>query len=206
VTDTAASSQPTVYVVDDDESTRELFQWLLSTHGIPARIFGSAREFLNAYCAGYPGCLVLDLNMPDMSGLELQQHLSGLGVDIPILFITAECRVPQAVAAVKAGAVDFIEKPFNYQHVLSLVRECLAKDAEYRQRIDKRLQIAKRLACLTPREHKVLDRIVAGKHNREIADELAISIKTVEVHRAHVMEKLGVSSIAELVQVALHDR
>ena len=206
MTEAATNPEPTAYVVDDDDSTRELFRWLLSTNGIRVETFGSARDFLDTYCAGRPGCLVLDLNMPGMSGLQLQQHLAGLGADIPIIFVTGEGRVPQAVAAVKAGAVDFIEKPFSYQHVLALVRECLAKDAEYRRRLTAREDILNRLACLTPREREVLDRVVAGRHNREIAEELAISVKTVEVHRAHLMEKLGVTSVAELVQVALHDR
>jgi two-component system response regulator TtrR len=141
--------------------------------------------------------------MPGMSGLELQQHLTRRGVDNPILFVTGEGNVPQAVAAVKAGAVDFIEKPFDYRQVLALVRECLARDAEQRRRLDERQGVASRLASLTPREREVLERVIAGRLNREIAEELAISIKTVEVHRAHLMEKLQVSSVAELVQVTL---
>jgi two-component system response regulator FixJ len=198
--------KPTVFVVDDDESTRELFRWLLSTNDISAKTYSCARDFLDSYCVGAPGCLVLDLNMPGMNGLELQQHLVNLGVDIPIIFVTGEGKVPQAVAAVKAGAVDFIEKPFDYRQVLSLVRECLVKDAEYRRTLGERQGITNRLASLTPREREVLDRVVAGKQNRVIAEELAISVKTVEAHRAHLMEKLAVSSVAELVHVALRDR
>ncbi|MET0218115.1 MAG: response regulator [Burkholderiales bacterium] len=195
--------KPTVFVVDDDESTRELFRWLLSTNGIAVETFCCAQDFLLAYRANQPGCIVLDLRMPGMSGLELQQHLTRRGVDNPILFVTGEGNVPQAVAAVKAGAVDFIEKPFDYRQVLALVRECLARDAEQRRRLDERQGVASRLASLTPREREVLERVIAGRLNREIAEELAISIKTVEVHRAHLMEKLQVSSVAELVQVTL---
>ena len=195
--------RPTVFVVDDDESTRELFRWLLSTHGIPVEVFRCAHDFLLALRVDQPGCVLLDLRMPDMSGLELQQHLARRGVDIPIVFVTAEGNVSQAVAAVKAGAVDFIEKPFDYNRVLSLVRDCLARNAEQRRQLSKREGVACRLASLTRREREVLERVMAGKPNRVIAEDLVISVKTVEVHRAHIMEKLEVKSVAALVQVAL---
>jgi two-component system response regulator TtrR len=195
--------RPTVFVVDDDESTRELFRWLLSTNGIPVEVFRCAQDFLLAVRVDQPGCVVLDLRMPDMSGLELQQHLAQRGVDIPIVFVTGEGNVSQAVAAVKAGAVDFVEKPFDYNRILSLIRECLVRNAEQRRRVSERQGVACRLASLTPREREVLERVMAGKPNRIIAEDLVISVKTVEVHRAHIMEKLEVRSVAELVQVAL---
>lgn len=195
--------KPPVFVVDDDESTRELFRWLLSTNGIPVEVFRCAQDFLLALRVDQPGCVVLDLRMPDMSGLELQQHLTRRGVDVPIVFVTAEGNVSQAVAAVKAGAVDFIEKPFDYARVVSLVRDCLARNAEHRRQLSEKQGVTCRLASLTRREREVLARVMAGKPNRVIAEDLAISVKTVEVHRAHIMEKLEVRSVAELVQVAL---
>jgi two-component system response regulator TtrR len=199
----AAQQQPVVFVVDDDDSTRELFRWLLSTNGIPVEVFRCAQDLLLALRVSHPGCIVLDLRMPDMSGLDLQEHLVRRGVDVPIIFVSAQGNVSQAVAAVKAGAVDFIEKPFDYSRILRLVRECLARNAEQRQRWSERNQLASRLASLTPREREVLARVMAGQPSRVIAEELVISVKTVEVHRAHIMEKLGVKSIAQLVQVAL---
>jgi two-component system response regulator TtrR len=199
----AAQQQPVVFVVDDDDSTRELFRWLLSTNGIPVEVFRCAEDLLLALRVSHPGCIVLDLRMPDMSGLDLQEHLVRRGVDVPIIFVSAQGNVSQAVAAVKAGAVDFIEKPFDYSRILRLVRECLARNAEQRQRWSERNQLASRLASLTPREREVLARVMAGQPSRVIAEELVISVKTVEAHRAHIMEKLGVKSIAQLVQVAL---
>jgi two-component system response regulator TtrR len=199
----AAKQQPAVFVVDDDDSTRELFRWLLSTNGIPVEVFRCAQDLLLALRVSHPGCIVLDLRMPDMSGLDLQEHLLRRGVDVPIIFVSAQGNVSQAVAAVKAGAVDFIEKPFDYSRILRLVRECLARNAEQRQRLSERNQVACRLASLTPREREVLARVMAGQPSRVIAEDLVISVKTVEVHRAHIMEKLEVKSIAQLVQVAL---
>lgn len=198
-----AQQSPAVFVVDDDEATRELLRWLMSSNGIPVQAFRCAHDFLLALRVSRPGCIVLDLRMPDMSGLDLQQHLAERGVDIPIIFVTGEGNVSQAVAAVKAGAVDFLEKPFDYRRVLLLVRECLTRHAEQRQRVNERHRVAYRLASLTPREREVLERVMAGKPNRVIAEDLVISVKTVEVHRAHIMEKLEVKSVAQLVQVAL---
>ncbi|MBL8539677.1 MAG: response regulator [Burkholderiales bacterium] len=198
-----ANQQPAVFVVDDDESTRELFHWLLSSNGIPVQVFRCAQDFLLALRVSRPGCVVLDLRMPDMSGLDLQKHLAARGVDVPIVFVTAEGNVSQAVAAVKAGAVDFIEKPFDYSRILLLVRECLARYGEQRRRLNEQHRVAYRLASLTPREREVLEQVMAGKPSRVIAEDLVISVKTVEVHRAHIMEKLEVKSVAQLVQVAL---
>jgi two-component system response regulator TtrR len=195
--------RPTVFVVDDDESTRELFRWLLSANGIPVEVFRCAQDFLLAFRVDQPGCIVLDVRMPDMSGLELQQHLARRGAEVPIVFVTGQGNVSQAVAAVKAGAVDFIEKPFDYNRVVSLVRDCLARSAEQCRRLNERQGVECRLASLTRREREVLERVMAGKPNRVIAEDLVISVKTVEVHRARIMEKLEVRSVAELVQVAL---
>ena len=194
---------PTVYVVDDDASTRELLAWLLKRHAIPAEVFPDARSFLRLYRPELPGVLVLDLNMPGMSGLDLQQYLKEHGVLMPVIFLSGGADVPKAVRAVKEGAIDFIEKPFDYRRVVALVEECLKRDAEGRAGRDRRRVTCERLAQLTQREREVLDQIVAGRLNREIAEILDISVKTVEAHRAKVMEKLEVNSVAELVQAKL---
>jgi len=198
--------QPTVYVVDDDASIRELVAWLMRRDGIAVATYASAREFLAACPPGAPGCLVLDLYLPGMSGLDLQRDLAGRGIAMPVIFLSGRADVPKAVQAVKHGAIDFIEKPFDYKRMVALVREGLARDTEARARRGRAAAAAARLASLTQREHEVLDRVVDGKPNRVIAEELAISIKTVEAHRARLMEKLEVDSVAALVQAALAGR
>ena len=194
---------PTAYVVEDDESIRTLWTWLMESNGITVRTFNSAPEFIAGYQPGAPGCLVLDLRLPGMSGLELQEHLKRSQVDIPIVFVTAHGDVRTAVTAIKEGAVDFIEKPFSYRQALSIVEKAFQRDAENRERRARYERAASRIALLTDRERAVLRRIIEGKQNKVIADELAISIKTVEFHRAKLMEKMGVDSVAELVQLTL---
>lgn len=196
-------STPTVFVVDDDSSTRELLTWLMKRHGLPAEVFPDAASFLASYGTDRPGCLVLDLNMPGMSGLDLQLYLKENGVLLPVIFLSGRADVGKAVRAVREGAIDFIEKPFDYKRVVAAVEECLARDARERALRTRRRVHGARLAQLTQREREVLDLIVAGKLNREIADALDISIKTVEAHRARLMEKLEVGSVAELVQVVV---
>ena len=193
----------TVFVVDDDSSTREVLTWLMKRNDIAVEAFADARAFLSAYRPERPGCLVLDLNMPGMSGLDLQQYLKGQGVLIPVIFLSGRGDIPRAVQAVREGAVDFIEKPFDYKHVVERVRECLERDRSERAAHDRRRLLADRLAQLTQREREVLDLVVGGKLNREIAEALDISIKTVEAHRARLMEKLEVGSVAELVQAVV---
>jgi len=200
------SMTATVYVVDDDSSTRELLAWLMKRHELPVQAFPDARSFLHAYRPGDPGCLVLDLNMPGMSGLELQQYLKEQGVLLPLVFVSGRADVPKAVRAVREGAIDFIEKPFDYKRVVELVRECLARDAEARASRGRREEIRARLGTLTQREREVMDLVVDGRINREIAESLAISVKTVEAHRARIMEKLGVDSVAGLVQAVVAAR
>jgi len=197
---------PTVYVVDDDSSTRELLAWLMKRHELPVQAFPDARAFLHAYRPGDPGCLVLDLNMPGMSGLELQQYLKEQGVLLPLLFVSGRADVPKAVRAVREGAIDFIEKPFDYKRVVELVRECLARDREARAARGRRDEVRARLDTLTQREREVMDLVVAGRINRDIAESLAISVKTVEAHRSRIMEKLGVDSVAGLVQAVVAAR
>jgi FixJ family two-component response regulator len=194
---------PTVYVVDDDASTRELIAWLMKRHGIPTEVFADARSFLRIYRPEFPGCLVLDLDMPGMSGLDLQQYLKEQRVLLPVIFLSGRADVPKAVRAVREGAIDFIEKPFDYRRVVALIEECLRKDGETRAGHARSRIARERLSQLTQREREVLDLIVAGRMNREIAEQLDISIKTVEAHRARIMEKFEVSSVAELVQAKL---
>jgi two-component system response regulator TtrR len=199
-------SEPTAYIVDDDDSIRELLGWLMRRNGIRPEAFRDANSFLQAWRDNGPACLILDLYLPDMNGLELQKLLQARGITVPIVFLSGRADVPRAVDAVKGGAVDFIEKPFDYKRIVEVVQGCLARDAEARAERERSRGAVERLASLSQREREVLERIVAGKLNREIADELEISIKTVEAHRARLMEKLGVGSVAELVQVALAAR
>ncbi len=194
---------PTAYVVDDDESIRTLWRWLMESNGVAVRTFATATEFIESYRSGDAGCLVLDLKLPGMSGLELQEYLNSKGIEIPIVFVTGHGDVPAAVSALKGGAVDFIEKPFSHREVLSIIENALQRDAENREKRVRRARIAGRLAMLTEREREVLQRVIEGKPNKIIAADLDISMKTVEFHRAKVMEKMGVTSVAELVQFAM---
>lgn len=191
---------PTAYVVDDDEAIRTLWGWLMESNGIAVQTFASAAAFIAAYRRGNPGCLVLDVHMPGMSGLELQEYLTRNGIEIPIVFVSGRASIPAAVSAIKGGAVDFIQKPFSYREVLSVIDKAFRRDAELRDRQARRAQIAERFAMLTERERRVLQCIIEGKANKVIAAELDISVKTVEAHRSKVMEKMGVDSVAELVQ------
>jgi two-component system response regulator TtrR len=201
-----AVTEPTVYVIDDDESIRELLTWLMKRNAIRVEAFPNARSFLKTYRPGAPGCLVLDLYMPGMSGLDLQQYLKETGIEMPVIFLSGRADVPKAVAAVKSGAIDFIEKPFDYRQIVELVRECIRRDADTRAGREEARRRAERLATLSQREREVLEHVIAGKVNRLIAEEMAISIKTVEAHRARIMEKLAVNSVAELVQATLGAR
>jgi FixJ family two-component response regulator len=194
---------PTVFVVDDDDALRDSLRWLLEAHGYQVALYDSAERFLADAAAMQPGCLLLDVRMPGMGGQELFDALIERGSRMPVVFITGHGDVPMAVAAVKKGAVDFIEKPFSEADLLRLVGQCLQRDILQREAIAASASIAARLAALTPREREVLQLIVAGKLNKLIADQLAISPKTVEIHRARVMEKMGVRSVAELVQVVI---
>lgn len=197
-----ASLPPTAYVVDDDESIRTLWRWLLESNGIAAQTFATAAQFIDGYRDGR-GCLVLDLRLPGMSGLELQEYLKRRGIEIPIVFVSAHGDIAAAVSAIKGGAVDFIQKPFSYREVLAVIGKAMARDDEIRELRARRLAIAGRLAALTERESDVLRRVIEGKQNKIIAGELDISVKTVELHRSKVMEKMDVDSVAELVQLML---
>jgi two-component system response regulator TtrR len=198
-----AVPQPVVFVVDDDESIRTLWRWLMESNGLAVQVFASASEFIEAYRDDTPGCLVLDLRLPGMTGLELQEHLTQKGILIPIVFVSGHGDVTTAVSALKAGAMDFIQKPFSYRDVVSVVKKALQKDGDIRARRSLRTQVADRLALLTERERQVLRCVIDGKPNKIIAAELEISMKTVEFHRSKVMEKMGAASVAELVYIAM---
>jgi FixJ family two-component response regulator len=192
-----------VYVVDDDEAMRDSLVWLLESQGFPVDVYPSAESFLEAYREGMRGCLVLDVRMPGMSGLELYERLGARGATLPVVFVTGHGDVPMAVSALKKGAVDFIEKPFNDRDMLRLVEQCLEIDLAQGDARRRAVEVARRVATLTDRERAVMELVVAGRSNKEIGDLLDISVKTVEVHRGRVMEKMGAGSVAELVQAAL---
>ena len=198
-----ASRVPLVYVVDDDDALRDALRFLLESAGYAAETYAAAEQFL-ALPQFQPGsCIILDVRMPGMSGIELQRELARRGSILPIIFLTAHGDVPMAVSAVKHGAFDFIEKPFEDERLLRLVDEALKLDAVARGRLARRLTAVARLDTLTPREREVLDCVVAGKLNKRTAEELGISIKTVEAHRAKLMQKLHVDSTAELVRLVI---
>ncbi len=197
---------PTVFVVDDDPAIRESLRWLIESVGLNVKMFTTAYEFLEGYDPSLPGCLVLDIRMPGMSGLDLQNELAARQFSIPVLIITGHAEVPVAVRAMKAGALDFIEKPFSDQLLLDRIRRAIEKDTESRRAHSQRAEVAARLAQLTPREREVMDLVIAGKANKVIASELGLSPKTVEVHRAHVMKKMQVDSLADLVRLGMLSR
>jgi len=201
--DVAEERAPVVHVVDDDAAVLDAIRLLLRSVGLPSRGYASATDFLESHQAGNPGCLVLDLRMPGMSGVELQDRLRELECDLPIVFVTAHGDVPTAVRAIKAGAVDFIQKPFPDQKLLDKVHQALALDVRNRALRAERLEIRRRIEGLTPREREAMALVVAGLPNKRIARELGISERTVEVHRARVMEKMRVSSVPELVRLVL---
>jgi two-component system response regulator TtrR len=199
----SGDTRPTAYVVDDDEAIRTLWRWLMESNGIAVQTFSTAAEFIAAYKAGGLACLVLDVRLPGMSGLELQDYLKHEGIEIPIVFVSGHGDVPTAVSAIKGGAVDFIQKPFGYREVLAIIQRAFERDAEIREKRAKRSQVTERVAALTEREREVMQRVIEGKLNKVIADELGISVKTVEFHRAKVMEKMGADSVAALVQLMM---
>ena len=190
----------TVHLVDDDEAIRDALSWLLKSRGITSLTWPSAEAFLADYSSQMRGCLVLDIRMEAMSGPELYDRLRELGCRMPTLFLTGHGDIPMAVDALKKGAFDFIEKPCHDNRLADRVMEALALDAEMNQREALRLTVKERLNSLTGREREVMDAILAGKLNKVIAADLSIAMRTVEVHRARVFEKMGVKSAVELAQ------
>ena len=192
---------PTVFIVDDDAAIRFAMQALMDSVNLNHEIFASADEFLEKITEQRPGCLVLDIRMPGLGGLELQEELIKRGNTLPIIFITGHGDVPMAVEAMQKGAVDFIQKPFRDQELLDRIREALATDEERREEQQAHAEVSARLSRLTNREREVFDLVVTGKPNKVIAYELGVSQRTVEIHRARVMEKMQARSLADLVKM-----
>ncbi|CAA7614175.1 response regulator transcription factor [Magnetospirillum sp. UT-4] len=191
----------TVFIVDDDEAIRDALAWLFRSRGVEARTFASAEEFLAVWHPDLPGCLLLDIRMGGMSGLDLFDRLREASSHLPVIFLTGHGDVPMAVSALKKGAMDFVEKPFNDNDLVDRVIEALAWGARRRQQEAGNATLAARIAALTAREAQVMERILAGRMNKVIADDLGITMRTVEVHRAHVFEKMGVKTAVELAQL-----
>lgn len=197
------SKEPVVYVVDDDQAMVESLTWMIESVGLKSKSFTRAQEFLEAYHPDQHGCMLLDVRMPGMSGPELQAKLNTLGATLPIIFISGHGDVPLAVRVMKAGAVDFLTKPFNDQVLLESINKALRLDKTNREKQQESAQAEAKFALLSPREIQVLQGIVSGKQNKVISAELNISLKTVEAHRASVMKKMGVKSVPELVKLVL---
>ncbi len=193
----------TVHVVDDDAAIRDALRLLLKSSGMRVETHASAEQFLGACRPPVSGCLLVDVRMPGMSGLELQEALAARGIRLPVIVITGHGDVAMAVRAMKAGAVDFIEKPFDNAALLECLRNALARAADTHQHEMKSAEVAAHLALLTQREREVMQLLIAGKSNKVIAADLAISARTVEVHRARIMEKLKARSLADVVRIAL---
>jgi two-component system response regulator FixJ len=195
--------QPTIYVVDDDDGMRRALDTLLSTVGYKTAVFSRPSEFLAQFKPEAHSCLVLDIRMPEMSGLEVQQQLNRRGSMLPVIFITGHGDVPMAVQAMKEGAFEFIQKPFRDQDLLDRINHALKQDADNRTNAARRSEVQHRLESLTPREKQVMNFIVEGSANKVIAIDLGLSERTVEIHRAKVMEKMGARSVAHLVKLHL---
>jgi FixJ family two-component response regulator len=195
-------SEPVVFIVDDDASVRKSLERLVRSVGLRGETFASASEFLHRAAADGPSCLVLDVRMPDVSGLALQEKLAAAGPRIPIIFISGHGDITVSVRAMKAGAVDFLPKPFNDQDLLEAIQEAIARDRQAREEWAVLQDIQRRVALLTPRERDVLALVTTGLLNKQIAAELGMSEKTVKAHRAQVMQKMQVSSVAQLVLLA----
>jgi two-component system response regulator DctR len=194
-------TEATVHVVDDDDAIRDALGWLLRSRGVQARCWPSAEAFLDDYSDAMRGCLVLDVRMDEMSGVELFDRLLARGSRLPVIFLTGHGDVPLAVAALKKGALDFVEKPFNDNDLVDRIVAAMRHDARQREQAETEASVAARLAELTPRERQVMERVLAGDYNKTIADALRIAVRTVEVHRARIFEKMGVRSAVELAQL-----
>lgn len=200
-----ASPQPlgTVFVVDDDEAVRDSIRWLLESSNYKVELFDSGESFMTHYQPDQVGVLLLDVRMNGMSGLEVQDHLIARKSDLPIIMLTAYGDVQMAVTALKKGAVDFIEKPFDHAALRQLVEKMLVEAVRRRSQNERELIGRRKMAKLTPRERQVLERIVSGRLNKQIADDLGISIKTVEAHRASIMDKTASGTVADLMRVVM---
>lgn len=197
------TQEPTVFIVEDDEAVRDSLRLMLESLGHKVASYGRADEFLESYDPELPGCLVLDIRMPGMNGMELQRKLNAMTSILPIIFVTGHGDVPMAVEAMQQGAVDFVQKPYREQELLDKIQKAVAEDAENRQELREVQTIQGRLEELTPREREVLAMMVEGKANKVIAIDLDISQRTVEIHRSRVMEKMHAKSLAQLVRMSM---
>lgn len=197
------AEQPIVHIVDDDRAVRDSLSFLMKSVGFESMAYDSAEAFLEKADLNRPGCLIVDIRMQGMSGLELQQLLNERSSKLPVIIITGHGDVPMAVQAMKAGAVDFLEKPYDNQLLIARIRQCLQQISKEQDKENRVAKAKSRLEQLTPRELEVMKLLVAGKHNKAIADDLDISVRTAEAHRAKVMKKLHADSLSDIVRVAL---
>jgi two-component system response regulator FixJ len=195
--------KPVIYIVDDDDGMRRALTVLMTTVGYQPLAFSRPAEFLAKYDPNQPGCLVLDVRMPEMSGLEVQQQLNRTGALLPVILVTGHGDIPMAVQAMKDGAFDFLQKPFRDQDLLDRINAALKQDAQNRESVDRLADLRQRAESLTPREREVMGHVVDGKANKVIAIDLGLSERTVEIHRANVMEKMAARSVAHLVKMHL---
>jgi two-component system, LuxR family, response regulator FixJ len=199
----SCAQKPTVYIVDDDSAVRKSLRWLIEALGVNVKTFPSASSFLEAYDGAGCGCLLLDVRMPEMNGLDLLREMKKRFIDIPVIVLTGYADVPTAVSALKNGAVEFLEKPFDDNVILERIRGALASDSRRRLKRGRLEVVGERLARLTRREHEVLGLVVEGLASKEIAARLSLSVKTVEAHRAKIMSKMEVVSVADLVRTVV---
>lgn len=192
-----------VHVIDDEADVRQAVALLLRSVGLASRVYASAQEFLNGYQPGATGCLVIDVRLPGMSGLELQECLAQQGVALPVIMMTGHGDIPMAVRAMRAGALDFVEKPFHDQLLLDRIHEGIRRSQQLQDDAGERVELERRYASLTEREREVMAQVVEGQPSKVIADRLGVSTRTVETHRAHVMEKMQASSLSSLVRMAV---
>ncbi|WP_299880484.1 response regulator transcription factor [uncultured Cocleimonas sp.] len=197
------SIEQTVYIVDDEEPVRKALSLLTKSDGLQSRSFENAQAFLDQLSEIGPGCLLLDVCMPDMSGLELQKILHEQSFDIPVIVLTGHADIPTAVRAMKGGATDFIEKPFDSEELLRRIHQCLNGEKERQKDIEWRMQAAQKMLTLTKRERQVMQGMVEGKRNKQIADALFISFRTVELHRSSLMHKLDAGSLSDVVRISI---
>lgn len=197
------SIEQTVYIVDDEEPVRKALSLLTKSDGLVSESFANSQDFLKQLPQIKPGCLLLDVCMPDMSGLELQEILQEQNSDIPVIILTGHADIPTAVRAMKGGASDFIEKPFDSEELLERIHQCLDRAKEHQNEIEWRRKVAQKMTSLTKRELQVMQGMVDGKRNKQIADTLFISFRTVELHRSSLMKKLGASSLSDVVRISI---
>ena len=197
------SAEATVCIVDDDPAIRKSLEWLVDSVGLKVRTYASAQDFLDAYDPATPGCVVVDVRMPGMSGLDLQDKLREMDGDVPVIVVTGYGDVPMAVRAMKSGAVDFLEKPLGEQALLDRIHRAVAQDLENRRSRAEHLAVAERIEQLTRRERQVLNLVVDGMSSKDIAADLAVSLKTIEAHRGKVMKKMQAKSVPQLILMSL---